>query len=507
MTTINPLIFRAYDIRGIAQVQKGEAGSAPILPDLTKQTAYLIGKATATYLIKTYNAKHMVVGRDMRNSSPTLQTAFIDGVLECGLCVTDIGLATSPMVYFATCFEEYDFDCGVNITASHNPKEYNGIKIVANLPGKPYTAHSVCGNELQKILKIAQSGEAQNAKTKPSRFHKPKLPGRLEGLDVWPAYRDRLLQAVPKLNPKLKKPLKVVVDAGNGAAGPFIPELLRKIGAEVIELYCEPDGNFPNHEANPEELRNMQALIRKVKQTKANLGIGFDGDGDRIGIIDELGNHYSADYFLLFLAKDIVARTKTATTKTYATKPKIVTDIKFSQAILNQLKTIGTEPIMCKVGHSFIEQKVAEEGAILGGEVSGHMYVAEDYYGFDDAFLASAKILEALSRSNLPFSAQFANLPKTYMTPEFKAHCPDDKKFEIVKKLVAHFTKLYDCITIDGVRIVFGPLAWGAIRASNTSPNLTLRFEAETPERLAEVQKIMYEEISKYKEVDLSWHK
>jgi len=499
MQTINPLIFRAYDIRGIAEPTAENAkklaskSTTKTLPDLTKQTAYLIGKATATYLIKNYDAKHMVVGRDMRNSSPDLQTAFIDGLLECGLCVTDVGLAPSPMIYFATCFEKYDFDCGANITASHNPKEYNGIKIVANLPNQPHTAHSICGDELQKILKIAQTGE-----TKTPRFNKPKSPGHLEGMDIWPAYRDRLLQIIPKLDPKRKKPLKVIIDAGNGAAGPFIPELLRKIGAQVTELFCEPDGNFPNHEANPEELENMQALIKKVKSTKADIGIGFDGDGDRIGIIDELGNHYSADYFLLFLAKDLVTRHK---------KPKIVTDIKFSQAILNQLKALGTDPIMCKVGHSFIEQKVAEEGALIGGEVSGHMYFAEDYYGFDDAFLASAKILEVLSRSKKPFSAQFKDLPKTFMTPEFKAHCPDDKKFAIVKAITSHFTKRYDCITLDGVRVVFGPLAWGAIRASNTSPNLTLRFEAETQERLTEIQRIMYEEVRKHKEADLSWYK
>lgn len=485
MAQVTPHIFRAYDIRGIADPSaSADPKIQKLEPELTKETAYLTGKATATYLIKTYDCKHMAIGRDMRLTSPELQTAFIEGLLECGLNVTDVGLSPSPMIYFATCFEEYDFDCGTNITASHNPGEYNGIKTVANLPNDPHSAHSVCGAELQKILKIITT----------EKFRKAKHPGRLEGLDVWPDYLTKLIGTVQPLT----RPLKVVVDAGNGAAGPFIAELLNKIGAEVTELYCEPDGTFPNHEANPEELHNMTDLIKKVAQTKADIGIGFDGDGDRIGIVDEKGNHYSADYFLLFLVRDLVTRHK---------KPKVICDVKFSQAIINKINELGAELIMSKVGHSFIEQKVKEEGALIGGEVSGHMYFSENYYGYDDAFLATIRILEVLACQKKPFSEQFNDLETTVMTPEYKAHCPDDKKFEIVKALTKAFTKRYDCITLDGVRIKFSDLSWGAVRASNTSPNLTLRFEAETDEKLAEIEKIMFDEISKYKEVDTSWYK
>jgi len=561
MPKINPHIFRAYDIRGIADnsglqtVANGFPKKDPPEVDLTEEAAYLIGKGTATYLIRKYNCKHMAVGRDVRLTSPKLQKSFIKGLLECGLNVTDIGLSPSPMIYFATCaksnpFFKTKFDCGTNITASHNPKEYNGIKTVAD------NAHSICGDELQEIKQLIEKED----------FEKHKTTGTLETFDVWPIYLEELASKLHSPNKKLIRPLKIVVDAGNGAAGPFIPELLKKImpeGGEIIPLYCEPDGTFPNHEANPEELHNMTALIKKVLETKADLGIGFDGDGDRIGIVDEKGNLYSSDFLLLLLTKDLLSRTnpipdknltssQNSTNPIKNTRPKIVFDVKVSQAIINKMAELGAEPIMSKTGHSFIEKRMKEENALLAGEVSGHLFFAEDYYGFDDAFLAAIKILEILANGTanpgmqspqpgttinneipstqpgittnpgvpsvqqkthtnpktfLPFSQLFSDLPKTYMTPEFKAKCPDDKKFQIVQSLVDHFTKLYDCITIDGVRIEFDEISWGAVRASNTSPNLTLRFEADTEEKLQKIQKIMVDELKKYPEVDLSWYK
>lgn len=515
MPKINPHIFRAYDIRGIADPAHKDF-------DLSPEAAYLIGKATATFLSRKYNSTHMAVGRDVRLTSPELQKSFIKGLLECGLNATDIGLSPSPMIYFATCAKATpafansplkDFNCGANITASHNPKEYNGIKIVAD------NAHSICGDELQEIRQLIEKEDFENLSSKSA---KTQIAGTLETLNIWPFYLEELSSKLHSSNKKLSKSLKVVVDAGNGAAGPFIPELLERIGAEVVPIYTEPDGTFPNHEANPEELHNMTDLIKKVLETKADLGIGFDGDGDRIGIVDEKGNHYSSDYLLLLLTKDLLLRTK----KTDPTlHPKIIFDIKVSQAIINKMAELGAEPIMSKTGHSFIEKRMKEENALLAGEVSGHLFFAENYYGFDDAFLATVKILEILANGTThpgirfpqpetslnsgihPFSSLFSDLPKTYMTPEFKAHCPDDKKFAIVQKLTKHFTSLYDCITIDGVRIKFDPVSWGAVRASNTSPNLTLRFEADTPEKLQEIQKIMVDELKKYKEVDLNWYK
>ncbi len=483
MTKINPHIFRAYDIRGIATSTEKYP-----TPDLTEETVYLIGKGTATHLIRRYNAKHMAVGRDVRLTGPALQQAFIKGCLECGLNVTDLGLSPSPMIYFASCAHQYPelsaFDCATNITASHNPKEYNGIKTVA------LNAHSICGDELQEIRELIEKED----------FEKPTTPGQLTEANIWPIYLSELTSKLHTQTRQIARPLKVVIDSGNGVAGPYAPELLRKIGAEVIELYCDPDGTFPHHEANPEELHNMQDLIAKVLETKADLGIGFDGDADRVGIIDEKGNHYSSDYLLLLLAQDYLQRNPN-------TDPKIVFDVKVSQAIINKMANLGAIPTMSKTGHSFIEKRMKEVSAPLAGEVSGHLFFAENYYGYDDAFLAAVKILEILAAQDKPFSALFDDLPKTYMTPEFKAHCPDDKKFEIVKSLVAHFTSLYECITLDGVRVIFNSIAWAAVRASNTSPNLTLRFEAETPEELQEIQKIMVDELKKYPEVSLDWYK
>lgn len=473
---INPLIFRAYDIRGIAEAEaRAEAGKTP---DLTEETAYLIGKGAGTYLQAKYGTKNMAVGSDVRLSGPALKAAYIRGVRETGINVTDIGLATSPMVYWSVCAPTLaqTFDSATNITASHNPKEYNGFKIVTE------TAHSICGDELQELLKIIQN----------NNFISSPTPGTVDHLDIWPSY---LKDVANRVN--INRKLKVVVDAGNGAASKYAPEFLRTIGCEVVELYCEPDGNFPNHEANPEELKNMQDLIAKVLETHADIGIGFDGDGDRIGVVDEKGHMYSSDFMLYLLAKDLLTRMPGA---------KVVFDVKVSQAIIDKMAEHGAITIMSKTGHSFIENKMKEINAPLAGEVSGHLFFGENYYGFDDALLAAGKIIDILSAETHPLSQMFCELPTVHTTPEFKASCPDDKKFIIVQSLVAHFTKLYDCITIDGVRINFGDKAWAAMRASNTSPNLTLRFEAKTPEKLTEIQSIVVTELRKYPEINLDWY-
>ncbi len=468
---INPHIFRAYDIRGIADPIDNKPA------DLTPETVYLIGKGAGTYLKRKYDTKLMAVGRDVRNTGPALEKAYIKGLTEVGINVTKVGLTTSPMIYWSVCTPKLNFDSATNLTASHNPKEYNGLKIVTK------NAHSICGDELQEVVKIIQNED----------FIFSNEPGKITEYDLWPEYLEDISSRI-----KLKRKLKIVVDAGNGVAGPYAPEFFEKIGCEVISMYCEPDGNFPNHEANPEELENMKDLIEKVKIENADLGIGFDGDGDRVGIVDETGHMFSADYMLLLLTRDLVKREK---------NPKVVFDVKVSQTIINNMEKHGAEPIMSKTGHSFIENQMKKLDAPLGGEVSGHLFFGEDYYGFDDAMLAAGKIIEIVSKSEKPLSEEFTDLPKSYTTPEFKAHCPDDKKFEIVKKLVEHFTANYDCITIDGVRVKFDEISWAAVRASNTSPNLTLRFEAKSEEELEKIMKIMANEIEKYPEVSLDWYK
>jgi phosphomannomutase/phosphoglucomutase len=475
---VNPHIFRAYDIRGIAQATE----KFPNI-DLNEETAKLIGKGTGTYLQKTIRPNaHIVVGRDNRLHSPKLQEAFIEGLLETGCNVTNIGVSPSPMVYYAVC--KYKYDGGVNITASHNPKKYNGIKIVSQ------NAHSVCGDELQKILEIIENEDF----TDPDNTDNPDIKNKSEykERDIFEDYKSDIASLV-----NLQRPLKVVVDAGNGTAGKFAPDLLRELGCEVVELYCELDGNFPNHEANPEEYENMKDLIEKVKETDSDLGLGFDGDGDRVGVVDKKGHHYSADYLLMLLARDLLKRQPGA---------KIVFDVKVSQSLIDDIKKHGGEPVMSKTGHSFIESKMKKIGAPLAGEVSGHLFFAENYYGFDDAFLGAAKLLEILANQNKDFSELFDDVPKTYTTPEFKAHTPDDKKFKIVEELKDFFTEHYDCITIDGVRVNFTDKAWGAVRCSNTSPNLTLRFEADSEEKLNEIQKKMVDQLRKHPEVSLDWY-
>lgn len=477
---INPHIFRAYDIRGIAMGDN---------PDLTVETIKLIGQGTGTYMKRTYSTKNMFVGRDNRLHSEELQNAFIEGVLSTGIDVVNVGLSTSPLLYYGVC--KFGMDSGVNITASHNPKEYNGVKIVRE------GAHSVCGDELQEIVKLIQAQDFESGE------------GQLSSRDdTFEVYKEDITSRI-----RLTKPLKVVIDAGNGTAGKFAPELFRALGCEVTELYCELDGNYPNHEANPEEEENMRELGQLVREKGADLGIGFDGDGDRVGIVDENGKHYSADFLVILLAHDLLAH-----------KPgsQIVFDVKVSKVLIQEIEKNGGVPVMCKTGHSFIETRMHEINAPLAGEISGHLFFGQDYYdyyGFDDAFFGACQILKILSESKGPkghatgprrgvaqkFSQHFTDLPKLYTTPEYKTPCPDDKKFDIVKELTEHFERKHNCITIDGVRVNFDDQSWGAVRCSNTSPNLTLRFEAITQERLNEIQTIMAEQLKKHPEVDVWW--
>ncbi|QQR54324.1 phosphomannomutase/phosphoglucomutase [Candidatus Peregrinibacteria bacterium] len=464
---IHPHIFRAYDIRGIAHTP--EPGNNP---DLTPESIREIAKATGTYLKRRYG-KHLALGYDCRLSTPELSAAFRAGLQEVGIETTVLGLVTTPMLYFAVA--QLGFDGGVMITASHNPKEYNGVKIVGP------KAHSICGEELQVILKMIQKQDYE--------LTDEQLPEKT--LELFPIYLENLKKIA-----HVERPLNIVVDAANGAASDFVRPLFEALGCHVTALFDTPDGTFPNHEANPEELANMQDLIRAVQEQKADLGLSFDGDGDRVGVVDEKGKHYSADLLLLQLARDLLKRHPGA---------KIVFDAKTSQVVINDIAAHGGVPLMAKTGHSFIEQKLREEGALLGGEISGHLFFAENYHGFDDAFLGAARLLELLSKSQVPFSELYKDVPVTACTPEFKSPCPDDKKFAIVQQIQKNLTQKYPCITLDGVRVNFDAQSWGAVRCSNTSPNLTLRFEAPNETRLKEIIKLMLEELEKYPEIDLWW--
>lgn len=439
-------IFRAYDIRGIADQDFDEAG------------AEAIGKAYASYLIRKIEKKNprFVIGRDGRLSGEKMQQAFLRGVLSTGADAVDIGLSTSPLLFFSICTG--GFDGGVNITASHNPRDYNGFKL------QEKEAHAVCGDEIQEILKIAKaeyfevgSGNLSEGNFVKEYFAKLKSLVKISG------------------NPR------IVIDCGNGIAGKFAEDLFSEMGCEIIPLYCEVDGNFPNHDADPEVEANLADLKIAVKKTGAHLGIAFDGDGDRVGVVDQNGTHFSADLLLVVLARDLLSRHPGA---------KIVVDLKATQNLFDEITKCGGEGIMVKTGHSFVEEKMRDTGALLGGEVSGHLFFGENYFGFDDAFLAAGKIIEIVEKSGKDLAEHFSDLPKIFTTPEIKIECPEEKKFQIVQELVDFFVEKYGdrALTIDGVRVDFGDGAWGIVRASNTSPKLTLRFEARDETKLAEIR-------------------
>jgi phosphomannomutase/phosphoglucomutase len=453
-------IFRAYDIRGIAGTDFDESG------------AEKIGRAYITYLIRNDGIPkpNICVGRDGRISGESMQQAFIRGAVSAGAKVTDIGLSPSPLLFFSIC--EGGFHGGVNITASHNPKQYNGFKLQRN------DAHAICGDEIQEIWNICQNEDFETG----------------NGSTTQKDFIREYFQKIESIVDIPTRP-KIVIDAGNGVAGAFAPELYTRLGCEVIPLYCEVDGNFPNHDADPEVEENLTDLKKTVLKTGADLGVAFDGDGDRVGFVDAEGKAYPSDLILLLLSRDLLTRHPNA---------KVVIDLKATQILFEDISKRGGEGVMVKTGHSFVEEKMREVGALLGGEVSGHLFFGENYYGFDDALLAGAKVIEILQKSQKPLKEHFAELPQVYNTPEIKVVCPEQHKFIVIERLVEHFVAKYgeeNCLTIDGVRIDFGDGAWGIVRASNTSPKITLRFEARTAEKMEEIKNIVLEKLYEQSEI------
>lgn len=457
---LHPHIFRAYDIRGIYQ------------KDLNEVTATWVGKGYGTYLIRKLGIKdrklEIVVGRDNRVHSERLQNALIDGLRSTGINVTNVRLATSPLLYFSIC--QGDFDGGINVTASHNPKEFNGFK----LQGRD--AHSICGDKIQEILKLIQNKDFETGE------------GEYKEDNFWDDYVSKITRIT-----QIEGSPKVIIDAGNGVAGKFAPELFKALGCNVTPLFCELDGTFPNHPADPEVEENLKDLKAKVLEDKADFGIAFDGDGDRTGIVDREGNHYAADLLILMLARDILSRNPGTS---------IVYDLKATEILKEEILRLGGKPVMSPTGHSFVEELMTKEKALLGGELSGHIFIAENYFGFDDAFLAAAKLLEIITKSGKEIKEHFADLRPAFNTPEIKLGCAEEKKFVVVEKITEHFVSLYECLTIDGVRIDFGEGAWGIVRASNTSPKLTLRFEAKSQEKLDEIKEEVLEYLKGYEEIE-----
>ena len=450
--TINPAIFREYDIRGIWG------------KDLTKEIVHRIGKAFAVYLKNILRREQIKIsiGRDVRLSSHVILDALAGGLLESGIDIVDIGICPTPLQYFS--LFHLSIDGGVMITGSHNPPEFNGMKLSV---GK----ETLYGPKIQEIKKIVERGD----------FLKDK--GNTENYEIIPKYVEYL-----KKNFSSFKRIKVVVDAGNGTAGLVAPRLIRELGCEVIELYCEPDGNFPNHHPDPTVMENLNDLITKLESSGANIGIGYDGDADRIGVVSDKGEVIWGDRLMIIFARDIIESRKS---EGIAEKPIFIGEVKCSQIMYDEIRRLGGEPIMWKAGHSLIKHKIKETGALFGGEMSGHMFFADRYFGYDDAIYTSMRLLEILSKNGTPYSIErlLKDVPKSISTPEIRVECPDDIKFKVVEKTKEAFRD-YPLNDIDGMRIQFDK-GWGLIRASNTQPALVLRFEAEDGNSLREIRELV----------------
>ncbi|MBI2152287.1 MAG: phosphomannomutase/phosphoglucomutase [Candidatus Rokubacteria bacterium] len=463
---LNPHIFRAYDVRG-------KVGS-----DITPEVFRQVGRAYGTLICRSggkpragreINAgKQIALGQDNRLSSAELTAAFAEGVLAAGVSIVDIGLAPTPILYFATA--HWNLDGGANVTGSHNPVTDNGVKMV-HAGAVPLTE-----DEIQDLRRVIEAQDFETGAATVSQRN-PKE-------DYIGAVAERV---------RVARRLKVVVDAGNAVAALYGPELLRRLGCEVIELYCELDGRFPHHLPDPEVEENMRDLMARVVEVKADLGIAYDGDADRMGLVDDKGRRHEADLILILLARDLLTRHPGA---------KVVFDVKSSQTLVDAISAAGGVPVMHKTGHSHLKRKMREDGILLGGEVSGHMFFAENYYGVDDALLASAKLIEIAARGSEPLSAQFDAIPHLHATPELKAPCPDAEKFRVVEELARYFKGRYETIDIDGVRVIF-PGGWGLVRASNTNPHLTLRFEARTKAQLDEMKRLVFDALARYPFVTL----
>lgn len=448
---LNPHIFRAYDVRGL------------VGPDVNPDVFRKVGAAYAS-LIRRNGGRTIAVGQDNRVSSAALKAGFVEGVRGAGVDVVDIGLVPTPLLYFATA--HWGLDGGANVTGSHNPIEYNGVKMV-HQGAAPLTEE-----EIQSLRKMAETGDLESG----------------EGALASRSPREDYFETVTRLVRPVRR-LKVVVDAGNGVAGLYAPELLRRLGCEVIELYCESDGNFPNHLPDPEDAENVRALQATVVQQHADLGLAYDGDADRVGVIDERGRRHEADLILVLLARDLLARHPGA---------KIVFDVKSSQSLVEDIERHGGVPVMWKTGHSHLKRKMREDGILLGGEVSGHMFFAENYYGVDDGILASCRVVEIAARATEPMSRLFDSVPHLEATPELKALCPDGEKFRVIDELVRELRQRYQTIDIDGARVLFPGGGWGLVRASNTNPYLTLRFEARTAAEIEAMKAVIYGALRRY---------
>jgi phosphomannomutase/phosphoglucomutase len=435
-------IFRQYDIRGVVGA------------DLTVQAAAAIGGAFASYLARRGVRRPVAVGRDNRPSGSALRDALVASLMASGVDVVDLGVVPTPLLYWS--LSHLDVGAGIQITGSHNPPEYNGFKICI---GK----ESVHGDGIQELYQLASAGGF------------PSGNGTVRHATVIEPYIDDIVERIGPL----ARPPRVVIDCGNGAGALVAPALFTKILHNAKCLYCESDGTFPNHHPDPTVVENLQALVTEVTRGGYDFGVAFDGDADRIGVVDSTGQIIWGDYLLVLYARDVLARTGKG--------QPIIFDVKCSQALPDAVRKAGGEPVMWKTGHSLIKGKMKELHAPIAGEMSGHMFFTESFYGHDDALYAAARLMRIVSESGQRIEDLLADVPRFVSTPEIRVDCADDRKFAIVDEAVRHFARDHEVVGVDGARVLFGD-GWGLIRASNTQPVLVVRFEAKTEERLAEIR-------------------
>ncbi len=438
---INKYIFREYDIRG------------EVKTDFPPEVVELLGRGYGTY-ISRYGAKKVTLSGDIRLTTPELKQSFKEGVLSTGLDVVDIGIIPTPVNYYS--MFKLDIDGAIQITGSHNPPEFNGFKM-------SLFKKAIYGEAIQEIRKIIDNQNFTIGK------------GEFSEYDILPDYKAMILNKI-----KIVKPMKVVMDCGNAAASVNGPEIFKLLDIELKELYCNVDGTFPNHHPDPTVKENLTDLIALMKTSKYDAGIAFDGDADRIGVIDETGEIIWADQLMALFLPEIVEE-----------GDEILFDVKCSQALEEMIVKYGGTPIMWKTGHSLIKQRMAELKCKFGGEMSGHIFFADDFYGFDDALYVAARLIQLLSRTDKTLSELKAILPKYYSTPEMRLACEsDEEKFRITKEAEEFFKANYDCSMIDGVRIRFKD-GWGLVRSSNTQPVIVCRFEATTQRRMEEIKDLV----------------
>ncbi|MDI6853496.1 MAG: phosphomannomutase/phosphoglucomutase [Deltaproteobacteria bacterium] len=439
---MNPLIFREYDVRARVDV------------DLDSEGVFKLGRALGTYYQKQ-GKRRIVVGRDCRKSSPEWRDRLVEALAASGCQVLDVGICPTPVLYFA--IRHLKADGGVIVTASHNPPEFNGFKICCGY-------QTIFGDAIQELYRLALQGDFVAG------------PGEVKAYRIIPTYNDYLVK-----NLNISKSVRLAMDAGHGTAGPVALALFRRLGCEVWPLYCEMDGAFPAHQPDPTIEANLVDLQKLVRDRRLDLGVAYDGDGDRLGVIGPEGEIIWGDQLMVLFARAILRQHPGAT---------IIGEVKCSQRLYDDIAAHGGRPLMWKTGHSLIKQKMLEEKALLAGEMSGHIFFADRYFGFDDAIYATGRLLEIVAETGKPLGELLTDLPPAVVTPEIRVDCPDEVKFQVVERVKARLAGRFPMVDIDGVRLQH-PHGWGLVRASNTQPALVLRFEAETKEHLEEIRSLL----------------